>query len=50
MKSKFHLGVNYDMNAWYNITECRVFPCQEQLEVSIKVKEKTGEIRKQTRK
>ena len=50
MKVKFHLGVNYDMNSWYNIPECRVFPCQEQQEVSFKVKDKSGEVKKQTRK
>lgn len=47
---KFHLGLNYDMTIWLHNTQCRVFPCQQENEVNVKVKDKQGTVTKQVRK
>lgn len=47
---KFHLGLKYDMTIWLNNTQCRVFPCQQENEVNVKVKDKQGTVTKQVRK
>ena len=44
---RFHLGLNYDMLIWLNNKECRVFPCQEEVDVILMQKgKKTGKTRK----
>ena len=47
---RFHLGLNYDMLIWLSNTQCRVFPCQQEQEMNVKVKEKSGAVSKQVRK
>ena len=45
---RFHLGLNYDMNIWLSNAECRVFPCQQEVELQLTQKgKKTGKVRKQ---
>ncbi len=47
---RFHLGLNYDMLIWLSNTHCRVFPCQQENEVTVKIKDKQGQVTKQVRK
>ena len=44
---RFHLGLNYDMLTWLSNSDCRVFPCQQESEVNVKVKDKSGLVTKQ---
>ena len=30
---RFHLGLNYDMLIWLSNGDCRVFPCQQEVEL-----------------
>ena len=30
---RFHLGLNYDMLIWLSNADCRVFPCQQEVEL-----------------
>ena len=30
---RFHLNLNYDMLIWLSNADCRVFPCQEEVEL-----------------
>jgi len=32
---RFHLGLNYDMLIWLSNTDCRVFPCQQEVELQL---------------
>lgn len=50
MIGRFHLGLNYDMLIWLSNSFCRVFPCQQEQEVLVKIKNKEGQIKKQERK
>lgn len=50
MIGRFHLGLNYDMLLWLSNGFCRVFPCQQEQEVLVKIKNKEGQIKKQERK
>lgn len=51
MVGRFHLGLNYDMLIWLQNSQCRVFPCQQELEVTVKVKDKTtGQMQKRVKK
>jgi hypothetical protein len=50
MIGRFHLGLNYDMLLWLSNSFCRVFPCQQEQEVLVKIKNKEGQIKKQERK
>ena len=43
---RFHLGLNYDMLTWLSNSDCRVFPCQQENEVNVKVKDKSGQVTK----
>lgn len=47
---RFHLGLNYDMLIWLSNSNCRVFPCQQENEVNVKLKEKSGKVTKTVRK
>jgi hypothetical protein len=42
MIGRFHLGLNYDIAGWLNNPSCRVFPCQQEQEVLVKIKNKEG--------
>jgi hypothetical protein len=42
MIGRFHLGLNYDMLIWLQNSACRVFPCQQEQEVLVKIKNKEG--------
>jgi len=42
MLGRFHLGLNYDMSIWVNNSFCRVFPCQQEQDVVVKIKNKEG--------
>ena len=42
MLGRFHLGLNYDMSIWLNNSFCRVFPCQQEQDVVVKIKNKEG--------
>ena len=45
---RFHLNLNYDMLIWLSNPDCRVFPCQQEVELQLTQKgKKTGKIRKQ---
>lgn len=45
---RFHLNLNYDMLIWLSNAECRVFPCQQEVELQLTQKgKKTGKVRKQ---
>lgn len=51
MTGRFHLGLNYDMQSWLTNSMCRVFPCQQEQEIQVKLKDKaTGKSEKQLRK
>lgn len=50
MIGRFHLGLNYDITSWLNSKDCRVFPCQQEQEVLVKIKNKEGQIKKHERK
>jgi len=44
---RFHLNLNYDMLIWLSNAECRVFPCQQEVELQLTQKgKKTGKVRK----
>lgn len=43
---RFHLGLNYDMLIWLSNSQCRVFPCQQESEVNVKIKDKQGTVTK----
>ena len=47
---RFHLGLNYDMLIWFNNQDCRVFPCQQENDVTYKIKDKSGNVTKKVRK
>ena len=38
------------MLIWLSNTNCRVFPCQQENEVNVKIKDKSGTVTKQIRK
>ena len=45
---RFHLGLNYNMLIWLNNSDCKVFPCQQEVELQLTQKgKKTGKVRKQ---
>ena len=45
---RFHLNLNYDMLIWLSNPDCRVFPCQQEVELQLTSKgKKTGKVRKQ---
>ena len=44
------MGLNYDMLTWLSNQDCRVFPCQHENEVNVKIKGKVGSITKKVRK
>ena len=46
----FHLGLNYDMLLWMSNAACGVFPCQQEQQVQVKVRDKQGNVKQVTRK
>ena len=51
MVGRFHMGLNYDMLIWLQNSQCRVFPCQQEQEVTVRIKDKaSGQLKKQVRK
>lgn len=38
------------MLIWFDNDQCRVFPCQQEHEVNVRVKDKSGQVTKQVRK
>lgn len=50
MIGRFHLGLNYDMLIWLSNNHCTRFPCHQEHEVTVKVKDKQGNTRKTVRK
>jgi len=38
------------MLIWFNNNQCRVFPCQQENEVTVRIKDKSGQVTKQVRK
>lgn len=50
MIGKFHPGLNYDVNTWQSNPKCGVFPCVEQHQERVKVRDKEGNVRRTIRK
>lgn len=46
----FHLGLNYDMLLWMSNAACGVFPCQQEQQIQVKVRDKQGNIKQVVRK